>query len=160
MSIDLDLHGIEAQRLAVRQRHEHCEMRVGRIEQLLFQLVELRRDAQDVRFDLLYLLVQTFHLCPGAFTSAGLGRAQMHSSALITIKKCLCIRSALPSTRCRDATNNAHRCSPAEGLEFGGPAVVEPRLLRPETLRRHLSVGLPFANPKRSARVSAGRPYH
>ncbi len=42
-------------------------MRVGRIEQLLFQLVELRRDAQDVGFDLLYLLVQTFHLCPGAF---------------------------------------------------------------------------------------------
>ena len=35
-----------------------------------------------------------------------------------------------------------------EGLDFGGPAVLEPRLLRPETLRRHLSVGLPFANPK------------
>ena len=34
-----------------------------------------------------------------------------------------------------------------EGLDYGGPAVVEPRLLRPETLRRHLSVGLPFANP-------------
>ena len=35
-----------------------------------------------------------------------------------------------------------------EGLDYGGPAVIEPRLLRPETLRRHLSVGLPFANPK------------
>ena len=29
------------------------------------------------------------------------------------------------------------------GLDFGGPAVMEPWLFRPETLRRHLSVGLP-----------------
>ena len=35
-----------------------------------------------------------------------------------------------------------------EGLDYGGPAVIEPRLVRPETLRRHLSVVLPFANPK------------
>ena len=40
-------------------------MRVGRIEQLLFQLVELRRDAQDVGLDLLDLLVQAFHLRAG-----------------------------------------------------------------------------------------------
>src|SRR5215469_10053793 len=45
-------------------------------------------------------------------------------------------------------TNNTRRHSPVEGLDYGGPAVIEPRLLRPETLRRHLSVGLPFANPK------------
>src|SRR5690348_14304724 len=45
-------------------------------------------------------------------------------------------------------TNNTHRCSPLGGLDFGGPAVVEPQLVRPETLRRHLSVGLPLTNPK------------
>ena len=65
-SVDLNLHRIETQRLAVRQRHKHGEVSVGRIEQLLFQLVELRRDAQDVGFDLLDLLVQTFHLRPSA----------------------------------------------------------------------------------------------
>jgi hypothetical protein len=40
------------------------------------------------------------------------------------------------------------RRSPLEGLDCGGPAVIEPRLVRPETLRRHLSVELPFTNPK------------
>ena len=43
------------------------------------------------------------------------------------------------------------------GLDFGGPAVIEPELLRPETLRRHLSVGLPLANPKTLPELSSGR---
>ena len=65
----------------------------------------------------------------------------------------------LPSpNRCRDThTNNSRRRSPVEGLDYGGPAVVEPRLLRPETLRRHLSVGLPFAKPKKLSDVSFAR---
>src|SRR6516162_9560763 len=92
-------------------------------------------------------------ICARALSSAGLICAPMHSRALIAIKKnlrvCNAVRVAIncsPSTRWRDA--QTHRRSPVEGLDYGGPAVVEPRLVRPETLRRHLSVGLPFANPK------------
>jgi hypothetical protein len=51
--------------------------------------------------------------------------------------------------------NNTRRRSPVEGLDYGGPAVIEPRLLRPETLRRHLSVGLPFAKPKTLSDISS-----
>ena len=43
------------------------------------------------------------------------------------------------------------------GLDYGGPAVIEPRLLRPETLRRHLSVGLPFAKPNALRNVVIGQ---
>ena len=54
-------------------------------------------------------------------------------------------------------TKNTRRRSPVEGLDYGGPAVIEPRPLRPETLRHHLSVGLPFANPKALSDVFIGR---
>jgi len=43
------------------------------------------------------------------------------------------------------------------GLDFGGPAGIELELLRPETLRRHLSVGLPLTNPKTLPGLSLGR---
>ena len=42
------------------------------------------------------------------------------------------------------ATHRLERTEQSVGrLDFGGPAVMEPALFRPETLRRHLSVGLP-----------------
>jgi hypothetical protein len=42
------------------------------------------------------------------------------------------------------ATHRLERTEqPVIRLDFGGPAVMEPVLFRPETLRRHLSVGLP-----------------
>src|SRR5262245_42785944 len=44
LPIDLYLHGVETERLARRQRDEHREMRVGRVEELLLQLVQVRRD--------------------------------------------------------------------------------------------------------------------
>ena len=80
-SVDLNLHGIDTQRIAVRQRYEHREVSVGRIEQLLFQLVELRRDAQDVGFDLLDLLVQTFHLRPSSLVRRTRPRANAQQRA-------------------------------------------------------------------------------
>src|SRR6516165_311229 len=51
--------------------------------------------------------------------------------------------------------NNTRRHSPVEGLDYGGPAVIEPRPLRPETLRRHLSVGLPLRIQKHSPMFSS-----
>src|SRR5215469_10410147 len=57
-------------------------------------------------------------------------------------------------------THNTRRHSPVEGLDYGGPAVIEPRLLRPETLRRHLSVGLPFAKPNALRNVVIGQRRH
>src|SRR3974390_1155904 len=99
-------------------------------------------------------------ICARALSSAGLVWAHMHSRALIEVKKslrvCNVARVALgrplacgltafqsytnmncsPSTRWRDA--QTHRRSPVEGLDYGDPAVIEPRPLRPETLRRHL----------------------
>ncbi len=58
LTVDLDLHRVEAQRLALGERHEDSEVRVRRIEQLLLQLAQLGSDAQHVGFDLLDLLVR------------------------------------------------------------------------------------------------------
>ena len=60
--------------------------------------------------------------------------------------------SALPGPvfTCSDKATHA------EGCDSGGPAIVELALVRPETLRHHLSVGLPLSescglNPSTSA---------
>src|SRR5215469_5290418 len=144
-------------------------------------------------------------ICARALSSAGLGRAQIHSRALITTKKCLricscpivqswfppdetqvayikrralgrftrrALRAPLPHrvrivrkhdllspTCCRDTrTTRANTVRWRDWI--GGPAVIEPRPLRPETLRRHLSVGLPLANPKALSDVFIGRRRH
>src|ERR1044071_3129553 len=49
--------------------------------------------------------------------------------------------SALPGPviTCSDKATHA------EGCDSGGPAIVELALVRPETLRHHLSVGLPLS---------------
>src|SRR5207302_7939160 len=70
-----------------------------------------------------------------------------------------CIRCQLALLSWPRRTNNSLRCRPVEGLDYGGPAVVEPRLPRPETLRRRLSAGLPFANPRALPDVFIGRSY-
>ena len=62
LAVDLDLHRIEAKGLPFRERNEDGDLGVGRIEQLLLEATELRSDAEDVRFDLLNLLVQALYL--------------------------------------------------------------------------------------------------
>ena len=62
LAVDVDLHGVEAKRVAFRDRDENREMRVRRIQQLLFEAAQLRRDAEHVGFDLLHLLVEAAHL--------------------------------------------------------------------------------------------------
>src|ERR1044072_3253998 len=49
--------------------------------------------------------------------------------------------SALP----RPVTTCSDKATHAEGCDSGGPAIVELALVRPETLRHHLSVGLPLS---------------
>jgi len=56
------------------------------------------------------------------------------------------IMTALPRPRTKRRIAIAPM-QPVGGLDYGGPAVMEPWLVRPETLRRHLSVGLPCLNP-------------
>src|SRR4029077_17186912 len=149
------------QRLAVSHRHENGEGRVRRVEQLLFELVELRGGAKGVGFDLLHPLAQAFHLrtsvlvrrtrpCAHAQQSAhhdqkmlahwlspyrsrvgfhlmklrwrGLaGSARAHRIRIVC-KHDLFSLQPLPSR-----TNNMRRYSPVEGLDFGGPAVIEPK---------------------------------
>jgi len=82
---------------------------------------------------------------------AALGRPQ---KCRLTAFESYASMTCSPSSRWRDAA------AVLEGLDYGGPAVIEPRLLRPEILRHHLSVGLPFANPKALPEVFIGRPYN
>ena len=48
LAVDLDLHRVEPQRVALGERDEDRDLRVGRIEQLLLELAELGGDAEHV----------------------------------------------------------------------------------------------------------------
>ncbi|MBW1686698.1 MAG: hypothetical protein JRS35_16735 [Deltaproteobacteria bacterium] len=65
LAVDLDLHRVEPESLALGKGDEEGNLGVGRIEQLFLEMTELRSNAQDVRFDLLDLLVQALHLLLG-----------------------------------------------------------------------------------------------
>ena len=60
LSVELDLHGIDPELPVARKAHEERELGVGRIEQLLLELRQLRRDGQRVLLDVLHLLVEPF----------------------------------------------------------------------------------------------------
>src|SRR5262245_31420769 len=76
LAVDLDLHRVEPELLAVGERDEDGDLRVGRIEELLLEAIELGRDAEDVRLDLLDLLVQALHLLLGALPGEARGAAE------------------------------------------------------------------------------------
>src|SRR6185295_11283714 len=64
LPVDLNLHRIETESLALRNRHKDGNVSVGRVEQLLLQLIEVRCNTQDVGLDLLDLFIEAFHLLP------------------------------------------------------------------------------------------------
>jgi hypothetical protein len=66
-AVQLDLDRVETEGLAAGQGYEYRDLRIGRIQQLLFELIQFRRDAQDIALDLLNLLVQALYLLPGDF---------------------------------------------------------------------------------------------
>jgi hypothetical protein len=70
LAVDLNADRVETQRVALGEFDEHREMRVGGIQQPLFQALQLGRDAEDVRLDLLHLLVEPFHLLAVAVIGA------------------------------------------------------------------------------------------
>jgi len=69
VSVELDLDRVKAELLAITNVDEDREMSVRWIEQSLFEYIKLGGDPQDVRLDLLNLLVEALHLLPGCFLS-------------------------------------------------------------------------------------------
>jgi hypothetical protein len=70
LAIDLDLHGIQSEGVLWSQRHEQRDLRTRRVQQPLLECAELRRDAQDIRLDLLYLPVEALHVTAGKFVGS------------------------------------------------------------------------------------------
>ena len=62
LAVDLDANRVETRVLVGREGDEDGHLGVRRIEQLLFEQRELRRDREHVGLDLLHLLVEALHL--------------------------------------------------------------------------------------------------
>src|SRR5262249_31573446 len=76
LAVDLDPHGVEAHFVALGHRDEDRELRPRRVQQLLLKLVQVRRDAEDVRLDLLDLFVESPHLLLVVLLRPGLGAGE------------------------------------------------------------------------------------
>jgi hypothetical protein len=61
LSVEGDARGVDLERLALFEGDEDGELGIGGIEELLLEIAELRRDRQDIGFDLLDLLVEALH---------------------------------------------------------------------------------------------------
>ena len=61
-TVDADLHRVKPDRVALRERDEHGDLRTGRVQELFLQQVQLGGDAEDVGLDVLHLLVEPLHL--------------------------------------------------------------------------------------------------
>src|SRR6185369_10257754 len=62
LAIDLDSYGVEAHLVALGNGDEDRNLCPRRVQQLFLELVQFRRDGEDVRLDLLYLFVESPHL--------------------------------------------------------------------------------------------------
>ena len=67
LAVDVDLDRVELEVIVRVQRNEDGHLGIRREEQRLLELRQLRRDGEDVRLDLLDLLVQAPHLRLGTF---------------------------------------------------------------------------------------------
>src|SRR5688572_1727985 len=88
-------------------------------------------------------------ICSRSASSAQVGQQQTQIGTVsTTVRKVLSlVGSSLHSLR--DRADQVHRDSPSIGLDSGGPAIVGPKPVRPETLRRHLSMALPLSESRR-----------
>ena len=119
LAVDLDLHRVQAQRVALGERDEHGQVRVRGIEEPLLQARELGGDAQDVGLDLLHLLVEAFHLLAIAgirATAAAL--ANTPSAATIAIQNFFSVRIPT-SAQTRSANRRRARCAPRKQVTQG-----------------------------------------
>jgi hypothetical protein len=87
LAAQLDLDRVETEGFAAGQRYEYRDLRVGRIEQLLFKLIQFRGNGQHIALDFLNLFIQALDLLPGDFLRIRDGVQDEHRTKMTTLDR-------------------------------------------------------------------------